>query len=105
MLNEGKIILVDPSAPRLVNKLESRGIKTLALTAARTGKFGVIENAENWRLKILKQFNLDFSNSFPKTRIIYFGKGEKQESDYSIFKDGVLFLSISNLPVECFKVF
>ena len=105
MLNEGKIILVDPSAPRLVNKLENRGVKTLALTAARTGKFGVIENAENWRLKVLKQFNLDFSNSFPKTRIIYFGKGEKQESDYSIFKDGVLFLSISNLPVECFKVF
>ena len=91
MLNEGKIILVDPSAPRLVNKLESRGIKTLALTAARTGKFGVIENAENWRLKVLKQFNLDFSNSFPKTRIIFFGKGEKQENDYPLCKDGVLF--------------
>ncbi len=92
MLNEGKIILIDPSAPRLVNKLESRGVKTIALTAARTGKFGVIENAEDWRLKILKQFNLDFSKSFPKNQIIYFGDGAKKENDYSLFKDGVLFL-------------
>ncbi len=92
MLNEGKIILIDPSAPRLVNKLESRGVKTIALTAARTGKFGVIENAEDWRLKILKQFNLDFSKSFPKNQIIYFGDGAKKENDYSFFKDGVLFL-------------
>ncbi len=92
MLNEGKIILIDSSAPRLVNKLENRGVKTIALTAARTGKFGVIENAEDWRLKILKQFNLDFSKSFPKNQIIYFGDGAKKENDYSLFKDGVLFL-------------
>lgn len=92
MLNEGKIILIDPCAPKLVNKLKSRGVKTIALTAARTGKFGVIENAEDWRLKILKQFNLDFSKSFPKNNIIYFNDGIKKENNYSLFKDGILFL-------------
>ena len=92
MLNEGKIILIDPSAPKLVNKLESRGVKTIALTAARTGKFGVIENAEDWRLKILKQFNLDFSQSFPKNNIIYFGDVAKKENNYPLFKDGILFV-------------
>lgn len=92
MLNEGKIILIDPSAPKLANKLKSRGVKTIALTAARTGKFGVIENAEDWRLKILKQFNLDFSKSFPKNNMIYFNDGIKKENNYSLFKDGILFL-------------
>lgn len=55
MLNEGQVILVDPCIPQLINKLESKGVKTIALIAARTGKFEVIENAEDWRLKILKQ--------------------------------------------------
>ena len=92
MLNEGKIILVDPSAPQLINNLEGRGVKAIALTAARTGKFGVIESMEDWRLKVLKQFNIDFSGSFPKTQTIYFGDGAKKEKNYSLFKDGILFL-------------
>ncbi len=92
MLNKGKIILVEPSAPRVINKLKTQGAKALALTAAQTGKFGVIQNAENWRLKTLKQFNLDFSNSFSKIQIMYFDKEEGRETDYPIFKNGVLFL-------------
>ncbi|MDB2613912.1 DUF2608 domain-containing protein [Chlamydiales bacterium] len=92
MLNEGEIILVDPSTPRLLNNLRDRGVKIIALTAARTGKFGVIEKAEDWRLKILKQFNFDFYKSFPKNQVIYFSDEGKKENEYSIFKDGVLFL-------------
>jgi len=92
MLSEGQIILVDPSIPQLINKLKIRGVRTIAFTAARTGKFGVIENAEDWRLKVLKRFHMDFSVSFPQNQIIYFDNAAKNESDYSIFKKGVLFL-------------
>ncbi|MDR3623554.1 MAG: DUF2608 domain-containing protein [Chlamydiales bacterium] len=91
MLNEGQIILIDHSTPLLINKLKSKGVKTIALTAARTGKFGVIESAEEWRLKVLKQFDIDFSKSF-STKQIYFDNIEKKETEYSLFKDGVLFL-------------
>lgn len=92
MLNEGKIILVEPTTPHIVNKLRNQGAKIMALTAARTGKFGVIKNAEDWRLTILKGFDLDFSKSSPATQLIYFDDGAKKENDYSVFKDGILFL-------------
>jgi hypothetical protein len=92
MFNEGKIILVEPSTPHLIDRLEKNRVKTIALTSARTGKFGVIENVEDWRLRILKQFNIDFSQSFPESQIIYFEKGAKKESDYALFKQGIVFL-------------
>ena len=92
MLNASKMILVDPSLPRLISKLESRGVKTMALTSTRTGKFGIIDNVEDLKLKALKQLNLDFSKSFPQSRMVYFKGGARKEKDYSVFKNGVLFI-------------
>ncbi len=91
MFNESQPMLVEPSAPWFIKKLQAKGAKTMALTAARTGKFGVIENAEDWRLKILKQFDVDFSHAFPESPLIYFDQVTK-ESDYLLFKKGILFL-------------
>jgi hypothetical protein len=90
--NESKTILVDPSAPELVNKLVNRGVKVIALTACPTGDFGIIEKIEDWRLKILKRLNIDFSNTFPKNQVIYFDDGDKKERDYPLFKEGILFI-------------
>lgn len=92
MLRDSQIILVDLSVPQLINDLESRGVKTIALTAARTGKFGVIESMEDWRLHSLRQFNIDFSTSFPNIGIIFFDKDIHKENDYPLFKEGILFL-------------
>lgn len=91
MINEAQPMLIESSIPWFIKKLQTKGAKTMALTSARTGKFGVIENAEDWRLKILKQFDMDFSHAFPKNPLIYFDQ-VKNESDYPLFKNGILFL-------------
>jgi hypothetical protein len=92
MLGTAQRMLVEPAIPQLIKELQDRGVKTIALTAARTGKFGVIENAEDWRVNVLKQFNIDFSISIPQKQIIYFDDEGKNESDYSLFKNGIIFL-------------
>ncbi len=89
MLSEGEIIPVDPLALQLVKELKNQKIKTIALTAARTGRFGIIEKAEDWRISILKQFGFNFFSSFPQHPIIYF---DNETTNYSLFKNGVLFL-------------
>jgi len=89
MLSEGEIILVEPLALQLVNELKKRKIKTIALTAARTGKFGIIEKAEDWRINILKQFGFSFFSSFQQQPVIYF---DSETTNYSLFKNGILFL-------------
>lgn len=92
MLKEGRVSLVDPCIPHLIDRLEDRGVKTIALTAARTGKFGVIENAEEWRLDVLKQLGITFHKSFPLHEIIHFKNQGRDDCNYPIFKKGVLFL-------------
>lgn len=92
MLDESSSMLVDPSIISLLESLKSKGIKTIALTAARTGKFGVIKNCENWRIEKLKQFNIDFSESFPDWGFIDFNGSNFSGQDYPLFKDGILFL-------------
>jgi hypothetical protein len=92
MLSSSKTILVEPFLPQLIKTLQLRGVKTMALTAARTGKFGVIDNAEDWRVAVLKGFGIDFSVSFPQGKVIFFDQGGRKESEYSLFKEGILFL-------------
>ena len=89
MLSESEIILVDPLALQFVKELENKKIKTIALTAARTGRFGIIENAEDWRISILEKFGFNFSSSFPQKPIIHF---DNETINYSLFKNGILFL-------------
>ena len=64
MLAGADFILVEPSAPSVVHTLQKKGIKTLGLTAARTGKFGVIEDTVQWRIDQLLKHNIDFG-TFP----------------------------------------
>lgn len=56
---------VDPKIPNILNLLWNRQIPTMALTKLYTGKFGVIEDFTDWRLKELKSMNIDFRKSAP----------------------------------------
>jgi hypothetical protein len=90
MLNEAQRELVEPFIPHLIEKLQNRGVKTIALMHSRMGKFGIIEDMAEWRIRVLKQFGIDFSLSSPEKEVIYFDEGKRER--YSLFKDGVLFL-------------
>jgi hypothetical protein len=90
MLHSSKVILVEPSVLQFIGNLAKRGVVTMALTAARTGRFGIIEKAEDWRIRVLHELGIDFSWSFPGT--MYLEKVTREESGYSLFKGGILFL-------------
>ncbi len=55
---------VESNTVPIIKDLQNRGIKVIALTSSNTGKFGVIENMQQWRLSNLHQVGLDFSASF-----------------------------------------
>lgn len=82
--------LVDAKTPSLIKKLHQKGIKTIALTAANTGPFGVISSMENWRIQQLRKLGIDFSSAFPRFPLLTFEQYKKNHS-LPLFKDGVLF--------------
>ena len=49
----------------ILTELERRKIPTLALTKLFTGKFGLIEDFTEWRLKEFQTLNLDFNKLTP----------------------------------------
>ncbi|MCC8399069.1 MAG: DUF2608 domain-containing protein [Rickettsia endosymbiont of Platyusa sonomae] len=65
ILKNRTIRLVNPNINDILSKLWERQIPTVALTKLYTGRFGVIEDFTNWRLKELKGINIDFMKSTP----------------------------------------
>lgn len=71
ILKERNIRLVDPYITAILNKLWDMEIPTAALTKLYTGKFGVIEDFTDWRIKELNNIDIDFMRSTPiKEKII-----------------------------------
>jgi hypothetical protein len=59
--------LLDGREHEIIKELQYKRCKVIALTAQRTGVFGVIDRMEEWRFKVLKNLNIDFSTSFEGT--------------------------------------
>lgn len=57
--------LTEDEIPEIIKELQAQNIKNIALTAAMPGHFGPIEKIESWRFQTLKNFDIDFSESFP----------------------------------------
>ena len=59
-------IPIDPRAAELIRFIQSRGTKTIALSAIGAGgRHGCIEDLGVWRYEQLKKLGIDFSGSFP----------------------------------------
>ena len=86
---ESKVSLVDEKILNLLEMIKWRKIKTIALTAIPTGKFGVITNAEEWRVNQLDSLGINFNWSFPSIDSIILTEFEGKKSQ-PIFKQGVL---------------
>ncbi len=95
ILKERQVTLVDDNMPSLINSLQARGVKTVALTSGYTGSFGKIKKREDLRIKTLKKLGIDFSSSFPdKQEFTLTEESRSRATDaVSIFKQGVLFAS------------
>lgn len=90
--SEMDFILIDPSIPSLIESLQTKGIKTLALTACRTGKFGMIENVEDWRIEQLLDHKIDFTPSWKDAPPRFFSQLVATNQNPPLFKKGILLL-------------
>lgn len=85
----GKRDLVHSSFPYLIAELQHKKIHLLGLTKCEVGLFGKIERLEEWKLKELKQFDINFN---------FMGRGDfvldnirPKKENFPLFKEGVLF--------------
>ena len=86
-----KRILVENETPSLIRRLQERKIKTIALTACQTGKFGLIPKIEEWRIEDLLSFGIDFSGSFQECDRIELDELKSKKNNTPLFEKGILF--------------
>jgi len=64
IITQAERVLVEETILDLKQYLDESNIPSIALTNCRTGKIGVIEALEEWRLEELNGVGIDFSSSF-----------------------------------------
>jgi hypothetical protein len=52
---------LDPALPKVLSDLQKNKVPVIALTHARTGKFGVIASMEEWRFNALAKLGFSFT--------------------------------------------
>lgn len=84
--------LIDPRAVGLIQNLQAKNIKVIALTTSGMGLLNESLCLEDWKLKILKGFGIDFSQAFPERSSLKFHYLlTKHPSRYPGFKNGIIF--------------
>ncbi len=64
LLLQQKWRTVTPDTADIFNEIKAKGYKILGLTALLTGKLGVIDSMESWRIEHLQSHGISFDNSF-----------------------------------------
>jgi hypothetical protein len=83
---------VDKRMTALIQRLQKKKIKVIALTNCATGSFGKINALQNWRIFELKRLGYDFGEPWRSTHEQFF-KGAKDIKRPPLFKKGVVFTS------------
>ena len=82
--------LIEEETPQLIEGLQKRGIKTIALTAAAGGEIDGI-SIEDRRVSELSRVGIDFSSSFPEvSEIVFSGFNTPIFGRVPFFKNGVI---------------
>lgn len=93
VLQNYEVVLIDENIPQIIKAIQNKDIKVIALTGGYSGSLSFIKNIENLRIKTLKEFNIDFSSSFPITEM----KFDLIVNDFTkpvpLYKNGVIFTS------------
>ncbi len=89
MLIRGGHVLIEKETPMILSRIQERGVKMIALTAAMTGKLEEVLLEER-RWLDLKQEQIDFSKSFPHHPQLVFGKLKPLNGSYPMFYKGIL---------------
>ncbi len=86
-----KRVLVEEEIVSILQKLQDRGVKVIALTSCPSGKFGVIPKVELWRSKHLNSLGIHFENSFPSITCVSFDEMKLEGKRAPLFYRGILF--------------
>lgn len=89
ILIQAQISLIDERILNLLEILKQKNIKVIALTAMPTGRFGLMPNAEQWRVQQLASLGIHLDWSFPEIDSIMFEEFEGQKR-LPVFKRGIL---------------
>ena len=95
VLTSYKPVLVDNEMPKIIREAQKSGIIAFGLTSGKTNEYGIIKNRADLRIKMLKDFGIDFSKSMDLPYISLGDAADENsfENGNSIFKDGVIFAS------------
>ena len=88
ILMNRKTSTVEAKMVDLVEKLQKNHVKVLGLTNSATGKFGLINNIEDFRISELKRHNYHFEKSWETVHEIVFNMIDSKP----VFREGVLFV-------------
>lgn len=84
-----KVSIIDERIFNIIEFLKRKHIKVIALTAMPTGGFGLIPNAEEWRVNQLRLLGINLDWAFPKIDSITL-EGFEGKKTLPVFKKGVL---------------
>ncbi len=87
--SKAKWQLVDPEITHIFKDLQKRKIPSIALSSIFTGKFGVIDKLEDWRIKQLQKLGFDFTTLSPINKDLYIKELEEQDGT-PMLKSGVI---------------
>lgn len=82
--------LSDENIPYILNNLQKKGMRFIALTAALSGAIENISLIEELLYTLLKAQNIEFSNSFPNLQHYAFKNLVLYRGTYPVFHKGIL---------------
>ncbi|WP_341787643.1 DUF2608 domain-containing protein [Rickettsia endosymbiont of Cantharis rufa] len=89
--------LQESDFPNFVNEISNSKIPIIAVNDGFTGNFNNIPKFEIWFADYLKKnFNIDFSNSFPNNNYVIFNNLNSFANTYPVFYKGIL--TGNNIP-------
>lgn len=88
--------VIDPVVPNLINALQARGVRTLAVTKNCTGDISLTEKIEDVIENNLQKAGIFFKNSWPKLNEVKFESqnnyfAQYDRNIYPSFKNGIIF--------------
>ncbi len=88
-VSEDSQSLVEKDTPSIIKDIQNKGVKTIAFTAAHAGRVGDHERFEVQRYDMLKDFGINFENTFEKKKIV-FTSMPLNRGEHPVFYHGIL---------------
>jgi hypothetical protein len=98
-----KVHVVEPTIYNVLEQIQQNGIRSFALTAMYTGKFGAISNIEDWRIKELNNVGFDFVKFSENNNILNF-PDLKTDRGIPMLKSGIIFTALADKAIVFHEV-